>query len=108
MSFCRKRNPVMFDYTINGESLLRVNNFNDLGILVSNNLSWDLHIESCVSKASQRLGLVKRTIGYDVSVPTKKLCYTVLVRPLLEHGVQLWSPSNKKKLMKLEKQPSMY
>ena len=47
-------------YTIDNQSLDCVPFIMDLGVTVSNDLSWSRHIESIVAKANKTLGLVKR------------------------------------------------
>jgi hypothetical protein len=102
MSFTRKSNGIAFDYTINGTIVSRVRKFTDLGIHVSDSLSWDHHIDICLRKANKRLGLIKRSLGYICPINIKILSYTSLVRPLVEHNSQLWSGCNKKYMVKLE------
>ena len=48
----------------------------DLGITVSDNMSWANHISRLVKKLRQRLGFVKRVLGHDISTNVKKLCYS--------------------------------
>jgi hypothetical protein len=103
MSFCNPRStPIYFNYHINNTHLNRVHSFNDLGILVTSNLTWDIHIENCISKANQRLRLVKRTIGFNVDQKVKLMCYKSLIRPLLEYATMLWSGTTKKNVSRLE------
>ena len=42
-----------------------VDSFKDLGVLITGDLTWDLHINSVVSKRSKMLGMVKRSVGYS-------------------------------------------
>ena len=46
-------------YTIDNQSLDCVPFIMDLGVTVSNDLSWSRRIESIVAKANKTLGLVK-------------------------------------------------
>ena len=48
MLICRKKNCVLFYYNIDGTVLENVSNFNNLGIIVIEDLSWDKHIKKCV------------------------------------------------------------
>ena len=57
--FSRNRNVVKYDYNINGIPLENVDNFLDLGILVSYDMSFNTHINNIVKKARGRLGLGK-------------------------------------------------
>ena len=99
MSFFKNHRPIIYDYVIvlNDSNLNRVSYFNDLGVTVSSDLTWNAHVENCIKKANKRLGLVKRCTGFTCPSSVKKLCYTALVRPLVEFNSTLWSGVNKKK-----------
>ena len=56
------KNSIVYDYNMNGTGLKRVNEFNDLGILITSNLTWEKQITVMCSNANRRLGYVKRTI----------------------------------------------
>jgi hypothetical protein len=87
---------------MNGIAIEKIQNINDLGLNVNNNLNWDNHINLTLKKANQRLGYVKRTIGYRCSKDVKLLCYTTLIRPIIEYGSIIWSGVTKKQLIKIE------
>ena len=59
-------NSNAFDYNINGNILQKVDQFKDLGVLVLSNFSWSGHIKTCLTRANQRLGLVKRILGFNM------------------------------------------
>ncbi len=64
----------------------------DLGITVSDDLNWRLHIYNITSKANKVLGLIKR-VCKDLKDPdTRKTLSCSLVLPQLEYCSQLWSP----------------
>jgi len=90
-----------FDYTLNSIILERVYEFNDLGVIVTSDLSWNKHISLKVAKASQMLGLIKRGIGHHAPMQVKKLFYISLVRSVLSYGSVVWAP-NKEDLARLE------
>jgi hypothetical protein len=102
MSFSRSKHKYTFKYNIKGYPLERVSSCMDLGILVTDNLRWNEHINHMVSKAGKRLGLVKRSLGFDCNTKVKLTCYNTLVRPILEYGSCVWSCHNKKLLLKVE------
>ena len=80
---------------INNLPVETVTNFTDLAVIVS-----DRHIINIVKKANSRMGLVKRTIGHDVNMEVKRLCYQGLIRPLLEKNTVIWNANvNKKNLL---------
>nr|XP_047127784.1 uncharacterized protein LOC124808631 [Hydra vulgaris] len=59
----------------------------DLGVYISDNLKWEDHIEKMLSKANQKLGMLKHAILYPDETSTK-LLYMSLVRPHLEYAFQ--------------------
>jgi hypothetical protein len=91
-----------YDYKINDICLDKVSNFMDLGVIVSDDLTWDEHINNCTSRANKRLGMIKRCIGYKCSEMVKLKCYTSMVRPLVEYNTVVWSCNTKKILSKVE------
>ena len=58
----------IFNYQLNGVYLHLdfVDQEKDLGVLVNSKLSWSNHHQNIFSKASSRLGLVKRTCHFTV------------------------------------------
>jgi hypothetical protein len=63
----------------------------DLGVFFDTSLSFDQHINKCINKANQRIGIIKRTFSYldkDVFLQL----YKSLVRPILEYGNVIWFP----------------
>lgn len=91
MSFYRIKK---FDsnYYLNETTLEKVDNINDLGILLDHRLNFREHIALTVNKANSVLGFMKRW-AKEFSDPyiTKQL-YTSLVRPILEYGSIVWDP----------------
>ena len=55
MSITRNKNPILFDYKINNQSLERVHTFCDLGLEVNDRLTWNNHINNCCKKANRKL-----------------------------------------------------
>ena len=68
-----------------GERLSSVSSVKDLGITISHDLSWTLHVVEVVNKANKVLGLIKRTIG-SVNKEIFSTVYKALVRPILEYA----------------------
>jgi hypothetical protein len=68
------RRPVQFDYGIGGSALARVEEINDLGLLLDSKMSFLCHIEAVISKSSTILDSIKR-VSREFSDPyTYKLC----------------------------------
>ena len=89
------------DYHLQGNTLDKSDLEKDLGVFVSSDLKPSAHIAKIAAKANARVGLIKRTFTYmdkDIFLSL----YTTLVRPILDYGVQCWSPYLVKDINKLE------
>ena len=90
------------NYTLDDRELESVPYITDLCIIVSNNMSWNRHIEVTVMRANKTLGLLKRVCKETRDPNIRKLLYCVPVRPKLEYGSNLWSPHTSKHRALLE------
>ena len=70
-----------------------VNTIKDLGIMVSDNLSWDKHIQSKLIAARKSVQFLKRNLHRNVCTRTKLLYYRLCVLSVLLYGSQIWYPS---------------
>ena len=61
ITFTSLRNPVSFNYSMNGVALKRVTEVQDLGITLDSALRWNIHVKNIISKANRVSGLIKRT-----------------------------------------------
>ena len=74
----------------------------DLGIFVSSDLKWNIHVSNIASKANKVLGmLVKNFTCRDVDL--WKQLYISLVRPHLEFASSVWNPYRQGDISILEK-----
>ena len=51
------------EYYLSGKELIVVNQFKDLGIIMSNHLTWSDQVDAVVNKANRVLGIIKRRVG---------------------------------------------
>ena len=79
-------------YQLNGTFLSQVTQEKYLGVLISNDLSWAPHISSIATKASQKLGFLKRNLR-NCPVELKRLAYISTVRSSLEYASTVWDPA---------------
>lgn len=89
-------------YQLDGVTLEKSNEEKDLGIIISSDLKSTKHVAKITAKANSRLGIIKR----NFSVLNKEILlplYLSLVRPILDFGVQCWSPYMVKDIQALEK-----
>ena len=74
-----------------GDPLQRVEYYKYLGLLISNNVSWLMHITATCSKVKQILGLLYRRF-YGSACPDTLQLYLSMVRPHLDYACQIWDP----------------
>jgi hypothetical protein len=92
VTFTKKTEPLLFNYSINGTTLPRSNSVRDLGVVFDSTLSFTNHIESIVNSSFKSLGFVSRNGREFSNVDTLKLLYFSYVRSHLEYASIVWSP----------------
>ena len=81
LSFSNRTNsPHNCHYNIAGAQLQLVRSQRDLGVVISNTLSWQQHYTKLCLKAYNALHLIKRTLSASASVNLKTQLYISLVR----------------------------
>ena len=90
------------DYYLDGTKLDRIDVEEDLGVLVSHDLSWNNHVDLISSKAHRMLNLLCRTCRDITYISRKKLLYIAWVRSRLEYASVVWSPHTKRNINNLE------
>ena len=103
--YFKKKFPMKYTYFYHlGESELEfVESEKDLGVIVTSTFSWDTHIDHIYSKASSRVGLLKRALHFVKCPKQKRVFYLAVVRNLFEHCVQIWRPSSDTGISQLER-----
>ena len=91
MLITRSKSPIDNPYIIHNETLRAVPVATHLGIDISNNLSWNPHINKIVNKANNKLGFIKRNLK-SIPQSIKTYAYWSLVRPHLEYCCRVWDP----------------
>ena len=86
---------------ISGVEIPLVYSTRDLGVLITDTLSWSDHIHLITSKAYKMLGLIRRS--FAVSVSNKKSLYVSLVKSHLLYCSVIWRPHLRKDIMLLER-----
>ena len=80
-----------FTYSLHGNPIQTVASFRYLGITISHDLKWQLHITSVVAKANRTLGFLRRNFS-AAPRSIKRQLYTTLVRSILESASAAWDP----------------
>ena len=91
MHLAFNNNPSL-QYSLDGILVEDVKSEKDLGLLVSENLSWDDNIRTCIKDANQCIGWISRNLlTRDYNIISK--VYKTIIRPKLEYCVQLQNPA---------------
>ena len=88
--FTRKRTKgVDNTYRLHDIAIPKVSGAKYLGVKLENSLRWNINTNYIVSKASSRLGYVRRTI--PASLPQlRSRAYKQLLRPVMEYACAVW------------------
>ena len=82
---CKLNKPVHPTLYLAGTALKEVQQHEHLGLTFSADLNWKNHIRSIVSKASQRVAIMKR-LKFTLSRSTLERLYKTIIRPVLEYS----------------------
>lgn len=88
-------------YHLNNIPLDSVNSYKYLGVHITSNLTWSLHIEYIIGKANSTLGYLRHNFSNAPS-SLKLLLYQSLVHPKLEYAAAVWDPHNENLIFSLE------
>ena len=89
--------PVVFQ----GVDIKRVQTHRHLGLIISNDLSWDAHIDHIIHKANKRLGLMSR-LKWQIDRRSLEIIYKSFILPSLEYGNVILDSASARQLKRLE------
>ena len=96
-----KRNPSIYSYSMGNKSLECVSHHPYLGVEITHNLKWSIHINDIVAKANRALWFIRRNL-HRCSKAIKEKMYIALVRPHLEYACAVWDPHVTSDIQKIE------
>ena len=99
----RRHNLVSNMYHINGVPLVVTSAERDLGVIISDKLSWNKQVCEQCAKSNRVLGFVRRNTRSIKSVSVRHVIYLMLVRSHLGYATQVWSPQSKELIGKTER-----
>jgi hypothetical protein len=74
---------------LDGEPIKKVNHHKHLGLIVSQDLTWNEHIIEISAKANKRLGVL-RSLKHKLDRHSLEKIYLGFIRPILEYGDVIW------------------
>ena len=75
---------------INGQTVDIVDHVKLLGVTISNDLKWNLHVDAICKKASKRLYALRLLKRNTLPVSVLVNVYCTCVRPILEYACEAW------------------
>ena len=90
-------------YCMGDQDIVALDCLRDLGVLISDDLSWSAHYDLLCSRAYKILGLLRRVFNNVFAIAAKKHLYISLVRSQLTYCSVVWRPHLIKDITTLEK-----
>ena len=88
----RKRiKQIHVSYTLEGTDLENVESIKYLGVTITSDLRWNIHVRNACTKANRTFGFLRRNL-YSCAQEVKQAAYKGLVRPVLDYGSSVWDP----------------
>ena len=85
------KDPIEFPYLkIKDHQLELVTSYKVLGLVIQNNLKWNNHIDSIVTKASKRLHILRVLRHSGIEISDLITIYTALIWSLQEYCCVVW------------------
>lgn len=81
-------------YFLANVPLLSVSSYKYLGVYMTSDISWKMHVEYVINNANQMLGYLKRNFSLAPS-SLKLTLYKILVRSILQYA-SIWDPGHSK------------
>ena len=86
-----------------GAEIEQVTTFKYLGVTISDDLSWNVHVSGICSRARRMLGFMYRCFGGGVDPKALEHLYKSMVMPILDYCSSVWDPTFLTSIAKLEK-----
>lgn len=77
---------------VRNDEIEQVDRYKYLGLIIQNNLKWNLHIQNTISRVSSLCGVLSR-LGNRVNVATLKSIYYSKINSLISYLSPIWGPS---------------
>ena len=93
VDFRRNKTPLT-PLFINGAEVEIVDTFTFLGMRITGDLTWHVHVGYCVKKAQQRLFFLRRLAGFGLSKSLLVKFYRAVVESVLTVSITVWYGSS--------------
>ena len=83
---CSPLSPLLID----GRTVEIIQHFKFLGSTISNNLKWELYIDTTVKKAHQRMYFLRRLISFGLTTQILLTLYRSAIESVLTFSITVW------------------
>ena len=97
----RKKSVQRYPYNLQGHVLSDTKSTKYLGVTISDQITWNTHIDGVTKKANKQLGFIKRNLRIK-NQDLKSKVYKSFVRPTLEYCSTVWDPIHQNQIYQLE------
>ena len=101
LRYGQERFPTVKQLNDQGEPIEVKNHVKDLGVYMSDDCSFGFHIRNAAVESRNLSNWVLRVFQTREETPMKTL-FTSLIRPKVEYGCQIWSPTKRQEIVELE------
>lgn len=95
----RSCNPTV---RLNNQVLTQVTEYNYLGLIISNNLTWNSHINKVINKVAPIIGVLKRC-SHQLNDNTRFLLYNSFIEPHFRYLLPCWGNASDYLVKKLKR-----
>ena len=90
VNFMKSPNTLMRPLRVGNQGVGRVSSYKLLGVIISDDLKWNCHVNYIISKAVKRLYARRLLKRAGVQAQDILRVYRSNVRPILEYALQVW------------------
>ena len=80
----------------------------DLGVIISDKLSWNKQVSDQCAKSNRMLGFVRRNARSIKNASVRRVIYLTLVRSHLGYATQVWEPQSKELTERIQRRATKY
>ena len=92
INFLKYQPTVITPIQLNGIVIERVSSYKLLGVIITNDLSWNEHCDSIHKKATKRLFVLRTLKRVGLGTNDLVLVYCSIVRSIVEYASPVWAP----------------
>lgn len=91
ITFTHKRNPIIYNYTMDTQPVKRISEIRCLGVYLDNKMNFTPHLEYVINKAKPSLSFVRRQ-SFHFEMDIIMILYAALTRSIVDFASPIWSP----------------